>query len=138
MRTGTVLLVEDTPDDELLALRALRRAEPDVAVEIVRDGQEAVDRLLDGDALPDVAVLDLKLPKISGIDVIARVRADARARNVPIVVFSSSAEARDVAACYAAGANSYVQKPVDYRAFADALVDIVRYWTRRNVSGDGG
>lgn len=125
-----ILLVEDNADDEALTLRALRRASVPAAVEVARDGVEALQRLGAG-RLPDVVLLDLKLPKLSGIDVLRAVRAEPRTRLLPVVVLTSSDEYEDILASYRAGANGYVRKPVDFEAFAAAVSDVARFWVQR-------
>jgi two-component system, response regulator len=135
-----VLLVEDDADDEELALRALAQAGLPRPV-VVRDGQEALDYLFAenayanrGGELPAAVLLDLKLPKLDGIMVLRRMRADRRTERTPVVVITSSTEAEDIAASYDAGATSYVHKPVDFAEFDAALADVVRYWTRLNLT----
>ena len=124
-----ILLVEDNPDDEALALRALVRSAVPVDVIVARDGAEALERVRANLLrLPEVVLLDLKLPKLSGIDVLRRLRADPRTVLLPVVVLTSSNEDEDVLECYRAGANSYVRKPVDFDAFAAAVAELGRFW----------
>lgn len=126
-----ILLVEDNPDDEALALRALGKSSLPADVIVARDGAEALDKLQskpEGGRLPDVVFLDLKLPKLSGIDVLKRLRADPRTVLLPVVVLTSSNEDEDVIECYRAGANSYVRKPVDFDQFASAVAELGRFW----------
>ena len=132
----TILLVEDNPDDEELTLRALSRSNIGNQVVVVRDGQEAVD-WLEGtgphagrrpDDVPALILLDLKLPKIDGLDVLRRLRARPRTALVPVVILTSSREDGDRANGYLNGANSYVQKPVDFTAFVDAVKQLGLYW----------
>lgn len=130
LHVATVLLVEDSPDDERLAVRTLRRLLPPVGVAVARDGQEALDALgLDGQeapsVVPDLVLCDLKMPKLSGDEVLRRVRADARLGDVPFVVFTSSDEPTDVARCQALGATEYAVKPVDYEAYGERVAQIV-------------
>ena len=140
MSERTILLVEDNRDDEALTLRALRRANVANAVVVARDGVEALDYLFatgtyagrDVRDLPQVVLLDLKLPKIDGAEVIRRIRADARTRLVPVVILTSSNEEQDRLATYALGANSYVRKPVDFTAFAEAVRQLGLYWVLLN------
>lgn len=128
-----IVLVEDDPDDEELTLRALRRAHIASEVVVTHDGQQAVDLLCHGDApLPAVVLLDLKLPKLDGIDVLQRLRGTARTRALPVVVLTSSSEDADMQRCYAAGANSYVRKPVESGAFDGAVAQLGQYWTEVN------
>jgi CheY-like chemotaxis protein len=102
----------------------------------VRDGAQALDLLVDGmrTGLPRCVLLDLKLPKVGGVEVIRRLRTDSRTKMVPIVILTSSREARDVAACYAAGANGYVVKPIAFDEFLEAIGRIVRFWLETNVA----
>ena len=131
-----ILLVEDDPDDEELTLRALSRNNISNQVSVVRDGQEAVDWLeatgpyadRNPDEVPALILLDLKLPKIDGLDVLRRLRANPRTALVPVVILTSSKEDRDRASGYQCGANSYVQKPVDFTAFVDAVRQLGMYW----------
>ena len=133
MREGTILLVEDNPDDEDLTIRALRQNRIANAVVVARDGEEAL-RLLLGtgpDAappLPEVVLLDLKLPKVDGLEVLRRLRAEPRTRLLPVVVLTSSREDRDLVEAYALGANSYVRKPVDFAQFVEAVRQLGLYW----------
>jgi two-component system, response regulator len=136
----TILLVEDNPDDEELTLRALARNNIGNQVVVVRDGQEAVDWLegtgpyasRDAYDVPALILLDLKLPKIDGLDVLRRLRANPRTAFVPVVILTSSKEDRDRASGYYGGANSYVQKPVDFTAFVDAVRQLGMYWLMLN------
>ena len=136
----TILLVEDNPDDEALTLRALSRNNISNQVVVVRDGQEAVDWLEGtgpyGDRnpadIPALILLDLKLPKIDGLDVLRRLRGNPRTALVPVVILTSSKEDRDRASGYQSGANSYVQKPVDFTAFVDAVRQLGMYWLMLN------
>lgn len=130
-----ILLVEDNPDDEALALRALVRSAVPVDVIVARDGAEALERVRANLLrLPEVVLLDLKLPKLSGIDVLRRLRADPRTVLLPVVVLTSSNEDEDVLECYRAGANSYVRKPVDFDAFAAAVAELGRFWVNLSES----
>ncbi len=134
-----ILLVEDNGDDEALALRALQRVSETALIEVARDGAAALDRLLAkgafaGARLPEVVLLDLQLPKLSGLDVLRAVRADGRARRVPVVVLTSSSEDRDIAASYDAGANGYVRKPVQFEAYLRAVAELGAYWLDLNES----
>jgi len=138
MANKSVLLVEDNPDDVTLMLRALRRAnvanEDEVAV--ARDGVEALEYLSgtgayadrDADLLPTVVLLDLKLPKVNGLEVLRHVRADTKTRLIPVVIVTSSDEDSDVIEGYRLGANSYVRKPEDFDQFADAVRQMGLYW----------
>jgi two-component system response regulator len=130
-----ILLVEDNPDDEALALRALRRHQVCNRVDIARDGAEALAYLLGRDEaghplrpLPQVVLLDLKLPKVSGLEVLARLRGEERTRLLPVVVLTSSNEEHDLVHGYQNGANSFVRKPVDFDQFAEAVRQLGLYW----------
>jgi two-component system response regulator len=137
---GFILLVEDNPDDEALTLRALQKGEAVVEVVVVRDGAEALDYLFgtgshagrDTGAIPRVVLMDLHLPKVDGLEVLRRLRADERTRCLPVVILSTTDESREVAASYDAGANSYVRKPVGFRELSDVLPRIALYWLRLN------
>jgi len=129
-----ILLVEDNPDDAELAARALKKRRIPQAgrIAIARDGEEALRVLANAPAAPKVVIVDLKVPKIGGLDVLRHVRNDAHLRATPVVVFTSSAEEADVAASYRLGANSYVVKPVDADSFAQAVGDLAAYWVSLN------
>ncbi|MDP9479398.1 MAG: response regulator [Actinomycetota bacterium] len=136
MRDKAILLVEDNSDDELLALRALRKNGIAGDVVVVRDGIEALDYLFatgghagrDASVVPRVILLDLKLPKIGGLEVLRRLRSDERTRLVPVVILSSSGEQRDMREGYGLGANSYVRKPVNFEHFVRAVEQLKSYW----------
>jgi two-component system response regulator len=136
MDDKTILLVEDNPNDEALTLRALKKNNIKNDVVVLRDGAEALDWLFargvyagrDATVLPQVVLLDLKLPKVSGLEVLRAVRADPRTRRLPIVLLTSSKEDQDVMAGYDLGANSYVRKPVEFGAFAEAIRQLGLYW----------
>jgi two-component system response regulator len=142
METAFLLLVEDNPDDIALILRVFTRAgvlgRDEVIV--VRDGVQALDFIFatgehagrDAGQLPKVIILDLKMPRVDGIEVLRRVRADARTRFVPVVILTSSDEDGDVNQCYRLGANSYIRKPEDSTHFSDAVAALGRYWFRLN------
>lgn len=130
-----ILLVDDDEADRNLVLRALRREGLELRVVPLADGQEAVDWLhgsgtaADGDhAMPHLVVVDLKMPKLDGIEVLRRIRADKRTSRLPVVMLTSSAEERDLNDAQAAGVNSYVVKPVDYQQFVQTVAGICRYW----------
>lgn len=128
-----VLLVEDTRDDESLTLRGLQGAVEGIEVSVVRDGAAALERLHSGDALPALVIVDLKLPKVDGTEVLRRIREDAGLRHLCVVVFTSSSEPRDISRCHALGCNSYVIKPVAYESYIDAVRQIGRYWLHLNT-----
>lgn len=123
-----ILLVEDNPDDEALTLRALRRNNLQNEIVVVRNGQAALDWLEQAPVLPCVVLLDLKLPKVPGLEVLRRIRTNDRWRTLPVVLLTSSKEDRDVAAGYELGANSYVCKPVDFQQFTAAVSQLGLYW----------
>jgi two-component system response regulator len=139
-RANTILLVEDNADDEELTLRAFKRSKVLNRVEVVRDGVEALDYLFatgvhaerDPKALPAVILLDLKLPKLGGLEVLRRVRADERTRRIPVVVLTSSNEEKDILSSYGLGANSFVRKPVDFAQFMEAAQQLGLYWLVTN------
>lgn len=141
MSQRTLLLVEDNPQDELLTLRALRKAGVANGVDVVRDGQQALDYLFkegefSGRAsdLPVVVLLDIHLPRLSGLDVLARIRADARTALVPVVILTSSDEERDRLRSYQSGANSFVRKPVAFAEFSEAVARLGVYWLAVNAA----
>ena len=136
----TILLVEDNRDDEELTLRALRRSNILNEVVVARDGEDAL-KLLFGDSqfvnhetdvLPAVVLLDLKLPKIGGLEVLRQIRTHPRTRRLPVVVLTSSKEERDLDAVYDLGANSYIYKPVDFEKFTEAIGNLGMYWCLMN------
>lgn len=125
-----ILLVEDDADDEALTLRALEKAGIANSVQVVRDGAEALERLHESpDAkLPRVVLLDLKLPKVDGLEVLARIRAEPRTKHLPVVVLTSSDLEEDLVQSYERGANSYVRKPIGFNEFSDAVRQLGLYW----------
>lgn len=131
----TILLVEDNADDEQLTLRAMRQSDIPNIIRIARDGAEALEMLY-GDAhqhrFPDLVLLDLKLPKISGLEVLEKIRSHESTRTLPIVVLTSSDEERDILESYNLGANSYIRKPVDFDQFIDAVRQLGLYWLSMN------
>ena len=140
MNRKTILLVEDNANDEYLTLRALKKYNVANDVVVAHDGVEALDYLFatgahagrDTRELPLVVLLDLKLPKVDGLEVLRRVRGDERTRLLPVVILTSSNEERDVINGYKLGTNSYVQKPVDFTAFMDAVGQLGLYWLMLN------
>jgi CheY-like chemotaxis protein len=136
-----ILLVEDNPDDLELTLLALKRSNLSQDVVVARDGQEALDYLFgegnhaqrDPREMPMITLLDLKLPKINGLEVLQRVRSDPRTRRLPVVILTSSDERGDLVASYNLGANSYVRKPVDVAQFNEVLRQLTHYWLRVNL-----
>ncbi len=138
---GTILLVEDNSDDEALTLRSLRKNRIANRIDVVRDGAEALDYLFGRGTfaaapppLPQVVLLDLKLPKVDGFEVLRQIRANAATNLLPVVIFTSSREERDIVEGFAKGANSYVRKPVDFQEFADAVASLQLYWLVTNES----
>jgi two-component system response regulator len=131
-----ILLVEDNQDDELLTIRALKKNKILNPVVVARDGAEALDFLFGTGAhagrdvtdLPEVMLLDLKLPKVNGLEVLQRVRAEERTRLMPVVVLTTSTEERDRVESYKLGANSFVRKPVDFEQFSEAVRELGMYW----------
>jgi len=136
MEDKVILLVEDNPDDEALTLRAFKKNNIKNGVVVARDGAEALDYLFgtgrhagrDITDLPQVMLLDLKLPKVDGLEVLRRVRADARTRLLPIVILTSSREEQDLMTGYRLGCNSYVRKPVNFDEFVEAARQLGLYW----------
>lgn len=142
MSEKIILLVEDNPNDEALTLRALKKGNVLNPVVVVRDGAEAIDYLFvrgtyasrDASMMPEVVLLDLKLPKIDGIEVLRMLRADERTKLLPVVVLTSSKEEQDILRSYSEGANSYVRKPVDFQQFVDSVRQLGLYWLLINES----
>jgi len=136
MSNDFIMLVEDNPDDEALTLRALRRNNILNEVVVARDGAEALEFLFgtgryegrDANQQPQLILLDLKLPKVDGLGVLERIRADARTRLQPVVVLTTSNEERDLVTSYELGANSYIRKPVDFQQFIEAVRQLGMYW----------
>ena len=142
MKDAVILLVEDNPDDEALTLRALHKNRVSNPVIIVHDGVEALEFMFCEGVysgrniadLPAVILLDLKLPRIDGLEVLRRLRADERTRMVPIVVLTTSNEDKDIFTSYSLGANSFVRKPVDFDQFTEAVGKLGMYWLMVNES----
>jgi len=135
-RSRTFLLVEDSPDDAELTIRAFEKSRLVNDVVLVRDGQEALDYLFgtgsyagrDLSVMPELVLLDLKLPKLGGLEVLRRMRQDPRTRRQPVVVLTSSNEEQDIISSYDLGANSFVRKPVDFEQFLEAARQLGLYW----------
>jgi len=133
--TPVILLVEDDPDHEALAIRALRKANVANEIQVARDGAEAMDYLKslgESHALPQLVLLDLKLPKVDGLEVLRFIRAQDRTSILPVVVLTSSDEERDIVASYRLGVNSYIRKPVNFTDFAEATRQLGLYWLLLN------
>lgn len=128
MEGRVILLVEDNADDEVLTRRALRKNNIRNDVIVARDGVEALDVLMQQQLRPQVVLLDLKLPRVDGFEVLRRLRADARTQLLPVVILTSSKEEQDMVQGYRLGANSYVRKPVDFEQFLQAVQQIGVYW----------
>jgi two-component system response regulator len=141
-----ILLVEDNRDDEELAVLAYERSRIANRMVVVRDGQEALDYFFgtaanegkDAQVLPQLVLLDLKLPKVGGLEVLRRLRADPRTRRLPVVMLTSSKEEQDLIESYDLGANSYVRKPVDFARFAEAVHQLQLYWLVLNEQPTSG
>jgi two-component system, response regulator len=131
-----ILLVEDNPDDEALTVRALNKNKIANNLAVVRDGVEALDFLFctgsyserDPHDMPEVILLDLKLPKVDGLEVLRQIRVDERTRLLPVVILTSSKEEQDLLKSYSFGANSYIRKPVDFSQFVEAIHQLGMYW----------
>ncbi|MEQ8188540.1 MAG: response regulator [Candidatus Eremiobacterota bacterium] len=138
MSKKIILLVEDNPDDELLTLRALKKNNIMNDIVVCRNGVEAIDYLFgendDAPVLPQLILLDLKLPKIDGLEVLRKIRSTEKTRFLPVVVLTSSKEEMDIVESYKLGANSYIQKPVDFSQFIEAVKQLELYWLVMNVS----
>ena len=142
----TILLVEDNPQDEMLSLRALRKINLANRIVAVHDGQQALDYLFQegefsgrhGPSLPTFVLLDLNLPRVSGLEVLQRLRADPRTRFLPVVLLTSSEEERDRLSAYSGGANSFVRKPLDFSEFAETVSRLGVYWLAVNAPAEEG
>ena len=140
MKGKVILVVEDNPRDEALTLRALKKSNVVNDVVVVRDGVEALDYLFgtgthagrDNSVLPQMVLLDLKLPKVDGLEVLRKLRDDERTRRLPVVIFTSSSEEEDMIKSYNLGANSYVRKPVEFDQFLEATKQLGIYWLLLN------
>ncbi|HTP58865.1 MAG TPA: response regulator [Spirochaetia bacterium] len=137
MSNDYVLLVEDNPDDVALTLRAFKKNNILNEIVVARDGEEALSILSARGTLPQLVLLDLKLPKVDGLEVLQRIRAEERTRLLPVVILTSSREERDLIKGYSLGANSYIQKPVDFDQFVTASQQLSLYWLVLNVPAPG-
>jgi CheY-like chemotaxis protein len=140
LSSKTILLIEDNPSDIALTKRALEKARISNQLVVAEDGQEALDYVFGAGAyagrdpadIPMLTLLDLKLPKVSGPDVLRRIRSDARTKRMPVVILTSSNQEQDLAASYDLGVNSYIRKPVDFNQFASAVEQLAMYWLLLN------
>jgi len=128
MTLRPIILVEDNPDDERLTIRALRRGNIANQILVARNGEEALTMVLNANPLPSVVLLDLKLPKVDGLEVLRQLRANERTHTLPVVILTSSTEERDIIDSYSLGANSYVRKPVEIEKFTEAVRQLGLYW----------
>jgi two-component system response regulator len=131
-----ILLVEDNPDDEMLTLRALEKNNIENRVVVARDGAEALSLIFNQTETglsPSLVLLDLRLPKLDGLEVLSRLRSDPRTKLVPIVVFTSSDEEQDILRSYTLGATSYIRKPIDFNQYSEAIRLAATYWLRLNI-----
>ncbi len=138
MTLRPIILIEDNPDDERLTIRALRRGNVVNEILVARNGEEALSMVLNANPLPTVVLLDLKLPKIDGLEVLRQIRANARTHLLPVVVLTSSSEDRDIIDSYNLGANGYVRKPVEIDKFTEAVRQLGLYWAVVNEPHPGG
>lgn len=142
MPNRKILLVEDNSDDEMLCLRALKKNNITNEIVVAHDGAEALDYLFAQNAgaadLPQFVLLDLKLPKVSGLQVLQHVRANLRTKLMPVVVLTTSIEERDLVESYSHGANSYIRKPVDFAEFMEVVRHLGLYWLLLNRNAPGG
>jgi CheY-like chemotaxis protein len=133
-----ILLVEDNAADAKLTTIALQDANVSNKIVLLRDGKEALEYIFSkiDTSIPKVIFLDLKMPKVNGNEVLAKLKQDARTRKIPVVMFTSSQEPRDIKECFDLGANSYVVKPVDYDDFSKVVKSMGQYWTLHNITVD--
>lgn len=136
-----ILLIEDNPDHAALTLRALKKNNLTNEIQVLRDGEEALEFLFNGKGLqsaPKVILLDLKLPKVDGIEVLRRIRQDPHTKTIPVVVLTTSREDKDLRECYRLGVNSYIMKPVDFQQFTEAVKSLGMYWLLLNQAPTAG
>lgn len=138
MRDKTILLVEDNPDDAHLTIAAFKAAGVQARFTVATDGFEALKSLADAEELPAVVLLDLNLPKLSGHEILERIRSNPRTKAVPVVILTSSIESEDLTRCYALGANSFVRKAVEFTQSRETAGQIGRYWLEVNVAAPPG
>ena len=142
MENSFILLVEDNPDDELLTLRAFKKINLKTKISVVHDGAEALDFIFgkgiyenrDINILPSLILLDLKLPKMNGFEVLKKIRLNEKTKHLPVIILTSSKEEEDIINSYKTGANSYIQKSVDFDTFVISLKQINQYWIQMNLS----
>ena len=140
MSNETILLVEDNPDDLALALRALKKGNVGKKIVVARDGVEAIEYLFPQNGrsnmleTPQLIVLDLKLPKVGGLEVLRQIRSDERTKYLPVVILTTSIEQQDIVNCYSNGASSYIRKPVDFSRFYEVIKQVGTYWLGLNES----
>ena len=136
MEPRIILLIEDNPDDVELTIRALKENNIANEVVVVRDGQEALDYLFakkDQKRMPELVLLDLKLPKIDGLEVLRRIREEEKTKLLPVVILTTSTQDKDIIKSYDLGANSYIHKPVDFNQFIEAVKQLGLYWLLLNI-----
>jgi CheY-like chemotaxis protein len=139
-REVRILLVEDNPDDVELTLKAFEKHRFVNEIIVARDGEEALNLLFPEDdsisepCIPDLVLLDLKLPKVDGLEVLRRIKSNPRAKLIPVVVLTSSKEEKDLTESYRLGVNSYIRKPVDFEKFTEAIIQLGLYWLLLNES----
>jgi len=142
MTTQLILLVEDNPDDAILAVRAFKKHDLVTDIVVARDGVEALEYLhgkgefkeRDCSEQPNIVILDLNLPRLSGIEVLKEIRNDERTNLLPVIMLTSSIDEDDVLNCYQSGANSYIHKPIDFDKFSDLSLQLVDYWFSANIT----